>query len=126
MSAKSDISVSKRLLSQFGTVLTLCVLAVASWTPGNHVVRSGVVSGGGEHIMAYAVAAIAMGIAGHDLATRRTLIALFAYAGVMEVGQLGVPGRTAQLADFYASCFGVLAGTLIFLVFQIVFRCSPR
>jgi VanZ like family len=123
MPTNSNISDSKRLLSQCGTQLTLCALAVASWTPGNHVVRSGIATGGGEHVAAYAVAAIAMGIAGHDLASRRTLGSLFMFAGIMEFGQLYVPGRTAQLADFYASCLGVLAGVVIFLAIRKICRC---
>ena len=39
--------------------------------------------------------------------------ALAVLAGVLEVGQIWVPGRTAQVIDFAASSVGALAGVLV-------------
>src|SRR5262249_33853049 len=38
------------------------------------------------------------------------VLGLMTYAGVLELAQLWIPGRTSRLTDFVASASGVLAG----------------
>jgi VanZ family protein len=40
-------------------------------------------------------------------------VGLVALAGILEIGQLRVPGRTSQFIDFAASSAGAVAGVLI-------------
>jgi VanZ family protein len=40
----------------------------------------------------------------------RALIGLIALAGVLEIGQLWMPGRTSQVIDFVASSCGAMVG----------------
>jgi VanZ family protein len=92
------------------TWISVIALAVLSWTPGSHMVRTGV-GGHLEHAAAYllasAVATIGYGRPGSYI----RIGALYcAYAGLLELGQIAVPGRHAGFDDFSASAIGALLG----------------
>ncbi len=89
-----------------------CILAllVASWTPGQEMVRTGF-NARLEHVAAYLIATVAVSLAYPQLhPLRRLVVVMIAYAAVLEVGQLMVPGRHAGLLDWIASSTGVMCG----------------
>jgi hypothetical protein len=88
----------------------IVLLALLSWLPGNEMVRTGV-SGGVEHAVAYFGTAIIMALAYRE--RPRLLVQFFrigVLAGIFEVGQLYVPGRTAAFLDFAAGSAGAVLG----------------
>jgi VanZ family protein len=97
----------------------LCVgaLAVASWTPGQEMVRTGF-NTRLEHVVAYLIAGIAVIIAYPRRPTWSIAAILCAYAGILEVGQLYIPGRHAALLDWLASSSGVLCACLTVYFFH--------
>jgi VanZ family protein len=92
-------------------------LAVASWTPGQEVVRTGF-NTRLEHMAAYLIAGIAVIIAYPRRPTWSIAAILSAYAGILELGQIYVPGRHAALLDWLASSSGVLCACVTVFVFQ--------
>jgi VanZ family protein len=95
-------------LLRWATWPCVVVLAVLSATPGDEMVRTGA-PGFLEHLAGYAGAA---GVAalGYGQRVSYCLIGalLIAYAGLLEVGQLWVPGRTSRALDFAFSSAGVI------------------
>jgi hypothetical protein len=80
-------------------------LAIASWTPGEHMIRTGV-RGSFEHIAAYFISALMVVCAYPGWSPWTVGGALAVYAGILEIGQIYIPGRHSQLEDFAASCLG--------------------
>ena len=100
----------ERRMSQwlrFFAWLSVVGLAVASWTPGEHMIRTGV-RGSFEHIAAYLISTMLLVSAFPRTSPWRIGGALAVYAGILELGQIYVPGRHSQLEDFAASCLGVV------------------
>jgi len=64
-------------------------------------------SGRLEHVLAYFISALVWVNAYPRVTPWVVGAVLTAYAGVLEVGQIYVPGRHSQVADFAASCLGV-------------------
>ncbi len=62
-----------------------------------------------EHVAAYLIAGIAVIIAYPQRPAWSIVAMLCAYAGILELGQMYVPGRHAGLLDWLASCSGVLS-----------------
>jgi VanZ family protein len=94
-------------------------LAVASWTPGQEMIRTGY-NTRFEHAAAYLIAGIAVLIAYPRRPPWSIAALLCAYAGALEFGQIYIPGRHAAMLDWLASSSGVLCATLmapIFLTF---------
>ena len=96
------------------TWMSVIALAVLSWTPGSHMVRTGI-GGHLEHALEHAAAyllASAVATLGYGRARSCAQIgALYcAYAGLLELGQVVVPGRHARFDDFSASAIGALLG----------------
>jgi hypothetical protein len=91
----------------------IVLLVALSWLPGNVMVRTGV-DGHAEHTVAYLGTAIIMALAYRDRPRLRiqTLL-LVALAGILEVGQLYLPGRTSAFLDFAASSTGAIIGGLL-------------
>jgi VanZ family protein len=85
--------------------LSVLGLLIASWMPGDYMVRTGV-RGSSEHIGAYFLTTLLLVIAHPAWPSWRIGAALAAYAGGLELGQLYVPGRHSQFEDFAASCIG--------------------
>jgi VanZ family protein len=90
------------------------ILMIASWAPGSVMVRSGIFSGRVEHTAAYALSGALMYAvrAGRSPAWQAALM-LSAFAGVLELGQIFVPGRHAGFDDFLFSMAGAIAGVLV-------------
>ncbi len=92
---------------QIGGWLALAAIAILSLAPGElrpHVVASNHV----EHAAAYFGAAALFASLCDE--RRRLLwsgLALTAYGGCLEIAQLWVPGRVANMGDFAASAAGV-------------------
>jgi VanZ family protein len=97
--------------------LSLLALVIASWTPGYYMVRTGV-GGSFEHVGAYFVATLLWVLAYSRLPPWGIGAALAAYAGILELGQLYVPGRHSQFEDFAASCAGIALVILAAILFQ--------
>ncbi|HJQ61127.1 MAG TPA: VanZ family protein [Vineibacter sp.] len=96
----------------------VAVIAVLSLLPGKDLVRTDLAKLGHgklvEHFVAYAAAAMFVGLAYPARVPRLVLAGLLiAYAAVLEIGQLYVPGRGAAFSDFAASAAGIIAGTLL-------------
>jgi hypothetical protein len=90
-----------------------CVALVVwlSWIPREWEVRTGL-AGQIEHVIAYAGTAglLALGF-GRGWAPRTGAL-LVLLAGVLEIGQIWIPGRTSQVIDFVASSGGAILGAL--------------
>ena len=84
-------------------------VAVLSLLPSAEMVRT---SFGGhvEHAMAYAVLAALMRLGYPAWGAGRLVLALVAYAGLLECMQNFSPGRGPAVADWLASSAGVLIG----------------
>jgi VanZ family protein len=91
-------------------------LAVASWTPGQEMVRTGF-NTRLEHLVAYLITGIAV-ISAYPGRTWTIAAILCAYADVLELGQLYIPGRHAALFDWLASSSGVLFACLTVYFFH--------
>ena len=104
----------RALTDRFGNLLTIAnalVLMLASWTPGSYVVRSGIFSGHVEHMVAYALSgALMYAVRVGRWAAWQVAVMLSTYAGVLEWGQIFVPGRHAGFDDFLFSAAGATAG----------------
>jgi VanZ family protein len=94
-------------------------LAVASWTPGQEMVRTGF-NTRLEHVAAYLIAGIAVIIAYPRKPSWSITATLSIYAGVLELGQMYIPGRHAAWLDWIASSSGALCA------FLTVFTCHKR
>ena len=115
--------VLRRFLS-YGALLSAVVLAVLSWTPGQHIVRTGILSGTEEHFVAHLIAATAVSAAlRHANLILLILLALVGYAGLLELGQYLVPGREPAIRDFAASALGVTIGVgIVWLSYSVLRR----
>jgi VanZ family protein len=92
-------------------------LAAASWTPGQEMVRTGF-NTRLEHVAAYLIAGITVIIAYPRRPIWSIAAILSAYAGILELGQMYIPGRHAAVLDWLASSSGVLCACLTVFVFQ--------
>jgi VanZ family protein len=91
----------------------LAATAILCLLPGDEMVRTGM-SGRIEHFGFYAGAAAVVGAAYlQRLAPAALAGALVAYAGVLEIGQIWVPGRHSSVWDWLASSGGILLGILL-------------
>ncbi|WP_428673805.1 hypothetical protein [Reyranella sp.] len=91
----------------------VALLVLLSWLPGDEMVRTGA-SGRLEHVVAYFGTAIVMALAYRERPRLlvQTLL-LIALAGILESGQLYMPGRTAALFEFASSSAGAGLGGLL-------------
>ena len=101
-------------LKALKAVSWLCVglLVLLSWIPADLEIRTGI-AGQIEHAIAYCGTGAILAFAYQE--PRRWWIAagLVFLAGILEIGQLWVPGRTSQPIDFAASSVGAVLGVLI-------------
>jgi len=106
----------RALMDRFGNLLILAnalALMLASWTPGGYMVRSGILSGHMEHTVAYALSgALIYAVRVGRWAAWQVAAMVLAYAGVLELGQILVPGRHSGIDDFLFSAAGATAGVL--------------
>ena len=92
----------------------LCVglLVWLSWIPADLQIRTGI-AGQIEHAIAYCGTGVILAFAYQELRRWRIAAGLVVLAGILEIGQLWVPGRTSQPIDFAASSVGAVVGVLI-------------
>jgi VanZ family protein len=90
--------------------LSVGALVWLSWIPRDWEARTSL-PGQVEHAVAYAGTA-GLFVLGYGAGLRwwRIGVPLVVLGAIMEVGQLWVPGRTAQVIDFLASGSGALVG----------------
>ena len=106
-----------RPLAHVLLVLNGLALVVASWTPGNYMVRTHVISGLAEHFAAYFLSGLlASAVVSERLRVWQVTCLLAVYAGILEVCQIFVPGRNAAFIDFAASALGAGAGVATFMI----------
>jgi VanZ family protein len=105
----------RALTDRFGNWLVAVnalALMLASWTPGNYVVRSGF-SGHLEHIVAYGLSGVFLfAVLAARCTAWQVAVPLVANAGILELGQLVVPGRHSGIDDFLFSAAGAVVGVL--------------
>jgi VanZ family protein len=90
--------------------MSVIALAILSWTPGSHMVRTGI-GGHLEHMAAYVLASAVATIGyGRPRGCAQIGALYCAYAGLLELGQIVVPGRHPGFDDFSASAIGALLG----------------
>jgi len=112
-------------LFRFAAWACLLLLMVLSWLPGEVMIRTGI-NGRIEHFIAYMGTMLVIGAAyGLRLGLFRLLAMLIAYAAVLELGQIYVPGRHSSVFDFAASASGVIAGAIAFQLAYAVLRDTP-
>ena len=92
----------------------VCVglLVWLSWIPSDWEIRTGL-KGQIEHAIAYCGTGAILAFAYQEPRRWRMAVGLVALAGLLEVGQLWVPGRTSQFIDFAFSSAGAVVGVLI-------------
>jgi VanZ family protein len=123
------MSQRRAALSRFVRVaawLSVGALVWLSWIPRDWEARTSL-PGQAEHAIAYAGTA-GLFVLGYGAALRwwRIGLPLIALGAVMEIGQLWVPGRTAQVVDFVASGSGALLGALGgTIVARRLFKAAP-
>lgn len=106
--ARADL----RRVAQGAGLACLPVLVWLSWIPKEWETRTGA-AGQLEHLVAYAGTAGLLGLGFHRAPVWSLALALGGLAGLLEIGQLWVPGRTAQAIDFAASAGGAFAGLCV-------------
>ncbi|WP_204165403.1 hypothetical protein [Methylobacterium sp. 17Sr1-1] len=98
-----------RRIAGLAGLACLPVLVWLSWIPKDWELRTGA-AGQLEHLVAYAGTAGLLGLGFPRGPAWRLALALVLLAGILEIGQIWVPGRTAQVIDFAASAGGALLG----------------
>jgi VanZ family protein len=97
-------------------VTSLLAILVLSLVPGTLRPHTMMLPPGVEHVAAYAVAAFFLGLAGHHRVPPVQLVLLLtAYGGLLELGQLWVPGRNGQVSDIGADLTGASIGIVVAL-----------
>jgi VanZ family protein len=94
----------------------VALIAVLSLVPGQarpHLFAIGQY----EHFTAYMVASM-MFVLGYRRAGKAILVGLLlsGFSGILEILQLWIPGRHAQLIDFEVSSLGACLGVLLILI----------
>ena len=102
-------------------------LLAASWLPASIMVRTQTLPGQAEHALAYFATGICLTLL---LQGRRSPLfitaCIAAYAAILEVGQIFVPGRHAQLIDFVASTVGGLGGVATCAILGVAYCRTLR
>jgi VanZ family protein len=104
-----------KLLCQIAGVLGWLAIAVLSVVPASSRPHSGA-GGFSEHFVAYTVVAAVLSVGFSGTYRRSMLLGLAASAGVFELLQIAIPGRTAELQGFVSGILGVCCGTLLIIV----------
>lgn len=106
----------------FAGIAAIILIAVISLVPGSERPHTGA-PGQGEHFVAYLMTAFIVTLRQRDWRQRLILIILLSgYAGVLELLQIYVPGRNAQLIDFVSSVMGTAGGAILGLTLSPLYR----
>ena len=92
------------------SILAICVLSLLPEDELPDVSLSDKIG----HFIAYGMI-VTLGLIGYRglAAATAVIVGAIALGGLLEIGQLFVPGRSADLLDFVANCIGVVAGVLL-------------
>jgi len=106
-------------IASWAAVVLLALLSLVPGTLRPHVMASGHI----EHFAAYFLTASVWALAYRGW-SKAILIAflLSAYAGVLEILQLWVPGRVSQFSDFLISANGAWAGAVAVAILRPFFH----
>jgi VanZ family protein len=97
-------------------ITSILAILVLSLVPGAFRPHTMILPPGFEHVAAYAVAAFFLGLACHHRVPPVQLVLLLtAYGGLLELGQLWVPGRHGQPSDVGADFTGASIGVMVAL-----------
>lgn len=100
-------------LARLGGVLALLLIVWLSLIPGDMQTRTPLPKQG-EHFIAYFFTAIVLAFAlQHPRKHLFVACSLSLFAGVLELAQAFIPGRTAGIGDLAASCAGAVAGVVL-------------
>jgi hypothetical protein len=117
-----DFTTIRRFVAWF----SIAVLGVASWLPAEEIIRTGA-DGRFEHAAAYLISGLAIFTAYPRRWKWLIAILMTCYAGILEFGQLWVPGRHAGVLDWAASSGGVLCALFLYDAYQGVYASkSPQ
>ncbi len=111
----------RRLLARSLAGLSIVALAVLALTPGQFMIRTGVLTGHQEHFLAYLISGCTVAFVFRRSYYAGLGLAFCWYAALLELGQFAVPGRHPAFLDFSASTFGAFAG----IGLAIMLRRSP-
>jgi VanZ family protein len=114
-----DFTTIRRFVAWF----SIAVLGVASWLPAEEMIRTGI-DGRLEHAAAYLISGLAIFTAYPRRLKWQIAILMTCYAGILEFGQLFVPGRHAAISDWAASSGGVLCALLLYDAYQRVYASA--
>ena len=119
---------TKRIL-HIASSLCLIALALLSWTPLVHEMRTGFASQI-EHVIAYAGTALLATLAfgpRNGFGTIAPLLII--YSAILESAKAGIVGRHPKLIDFFADTAGTLAGCLtasvMLLLARAILKANP-
>lgn len=107
------------MITRVAGYLAVGVIIVLSLLPGNERPHTGA-SGHIEHITAYFITMFLLA-AGHPQ-RRQQIIALCLLsicAGLMEIAQINIPGRTASIGDAVVSSIGAGFGLVAYLLLSL-------
>jgi hypothetical protein len=116
-----DFTTIRRFVAWF----SIAVLGVASWLPAEEMIRTGA-DGRLEHAAAYLISGLAVFTAYPRRLKWLIAILMMCYAGILEFGQLWVPGRHAGILDWAASSGGVLCALFLYDAYQRVYATDER
>jgi VanZ family protein len=102
---------------------SIAALALASWLPGDEMIRTGA-NGRLEHAAAYLVSGFAVLTAYHQKPKWLLATLMTCYAGVLELGQLLVPGRHPAVLDWLASSSGVFCAVVMVVAHDAYHRTA--
>ena len=118
----ADFTIIRRFVAWF----SIAVLGVASWLPAEEIIRTGA-DGRFEHAAAYLISGLAIFTAYPRRWKWLIAILMTCYAGILEFGQLWVPGRHAGVLDWAASSGGALCALFLYDAYQGVYASkSPQ
>ena len=105
-------------------ICNVVLIVVLSLLPGSERPHTGLL-GEGEHFIAYILTAGLLALGFQSLAQRVSIVlGLALLAGLLEILQLWVPGRSSQVFDAAVGGFGALCGVL--LTFAVDWRFPEK
>jgi VanZ family protein len=108
-------------------VANAAALLAAAWLPASIMVRTQILPGQAEHALAYFVTGICLTLLLQGQKSPPFIaVCISAYAAVLEVGQIFVPGRHAALTDFVASTVGGVGGVATCAILGVAYYRTIR
>jgi len=120
-----DMTPNFAVIRRFVAWISIVVLGVASWLPAEEMIRTGA-DGRLEHAAAYLISGLAVFTAYPRRSKWLIAVLMVGYAGILEFGQLWIPGRHAQILDWAASSGGLVCALLLYDAYQRVYASKSR